>query len=104
MTNVETDTLFLGGSVEYTIKFKDHTALFDPSTVTITVYDASGIVQTQPSLTLTSLVRIEQGVYTLIYSIPSTAAAGIWKLKVTAEYTPTGLRDIKEYYFQVETP
>ena len=69
-----------------TFTFTDQTGSpFDPSTVTGNIYDPTET--SQYSFTMAQLVQVSTGIWTLQWTLPSTALAGVWVVKLVATYT-----------------
>jgi hypothetical protein len=93
---------FAGDTVTKTFTFTDENGdEFDPDAVSIEVVDPDGV--TVETLDIDDLTQTATGVYVLRYNLPSTATAGMWRLRVAVSVTENTLQETEEYPFAVST-
>lgn len=84
------EQIYPGKTVTFKLSFYDAgNEPYNPTGVTGTVVDGNECAVAV--FTLADMTAIEVGVYRYTCTLPADAAAGIWKLKGTAAYTPSGL-------------
>jgi hypothetical protein len=98
-----TDKIYPGDTIARTFTFTDQDdAAIDPDTIVIEIVDSSGTVAETQSKG--DLENTETGTYRLLYTLASDAAAGVWDIKVVAEYAADDLVNEEHFAFTVSEP